>query len=59
MKLTSCFSIFLFSANDAKEAAGLNVPFEIEILGGKNCLITQGRKHTKLTRFLTQKKEQR
>ncbi|CBY19176.1 unnamed protein product [Oikopleura dioica] len=42
MKLTSCFSLFLFSANDAKEAAGLNVPFEIEILGGKNCLITQG-----------------
>jgi len=40
MKLTTAF--FLSSASAGKEAPGLNVPFEVEILGGKNCPITQG-----------------
>jgi hypothetical protein len=51
MKLTSCFSVFLSSASAAKEAPGLNAPFEVEILGGKNCPITQGKLTPYLTRF--------
>jgi hypothetical protein len=54
MKLNSCFSVFLSSASAAKEAPGLNAPFEVEILGGKNCPITQGKLTPYLTRFYLQ-----